>query len=282
MFDRFDEPARQVLVDAQAWARELNHQHIGTDHFLLAVVGDAGDLPAQFLASFEINAEQIRDKLIEVLGTGTEPSPSFLAFTPELKGVFESAVDVADGLGRHQISPGILLMALIDHATEAASDVLSGLSAPVGEIRSDLRARLRRADRTALKGLPHTLSLRPPLQRVVASEHRGPPDSYLVIRDVTASQAPEEIRTMAERALKERGISLDSVPFIAEVRDAADPAADAGWLIATNGPSPHVGLIVRSTGSWAAASTRFQHGEGASSTPLRVSIVDRVEADLRR
>jgi ATP-dependent Clp protease ATP-binding subunit ClpA len=44
MFERFTDSGRQIIVKAQAYAKELNHDAIGAEHLLLALAS-AGERP---------------------------------------------------------------------------------------------------------------------------------------------------------------------------------------------------------------------------------------------
>jgi ATP-dependent Clp protease ATP-binding subunit ClpC len=54
MFERFTDRSRRVVVLAQEEARMLNHDYIGTEHILLALIGEAGGVAAQALESLGI------------------------------------------------------------------------------------------------------------------------------------------------------------------------------------------------------------------------------------
>jgi ATP-dependent Clp protease ATP-binding subunit ClpC len=47
MFERFTAYARRAVVMAQEEAREMNHNYIGTEHILLALLRRPDDLPNQ-------------------------------------------------------------------------------------------------------------------------------------------------------------------------------------------------------------------------------------------
>jgi ATP-dependent Clp protease ATP-binding subunit ClpC len=49
MFDRFTDRARRVVVLAQEEARMLNHNHVGTEHILLGLIGEGAGVAAQVL-----------------------------------------------------------------------------------------------------------------------------------------------------------------------------------------------------------------------------------------
>jgi ATP-dependent Clp protease ATP-binding subunit ClpC len=70
VFERFTESARLVVVGAQSCARDLNHGYIGTEHLLLALLSDGEEISAQALGSFGVSLEQVRVRVIELVGPG--------------------------------------------------------------------------------------------------------------------------------------------------------------------------------------------------------------------
>jgi hypothetical protein len=94
--------------------------------------------------------------------------------------------------------------------------------------------------------------------------HQGPPDRYLVTRAVSRSEAPEEVREMAEVPLGRVGLTFADVAFVAEVRDAdlTGPLPHPEWLVGAHGPIALDGMVVRTGGSWGSGSHRFSIGGG--------------------
>ena len=92
---------------------------------------------------------------------------------------------------------------------------------------------------------------------------------------IAEAEAPQDVRKMAERLLAPQESVLDQVAFIAQVRDArtAESPAYPEWLVAPDGPTPHPGIVVQTTGRWAACSSRF----GIGGTSLIVRTAQRVE-----
>ena len=54
MFERFSEPARQVVIFAQDEARALGHNYIGTEHLLLGLLREEQGLAARVLESLDV------------------------------------------------------------------------------------------------------------------------------------------------------------------------------------------------------------------------------------
>ncbi|HJZ02974.1 MAG TPA: Clp protease N-terminal domain-containing protein, partial [Streptosporangiaceae bacterium] len=74
MFERFTDRARRVVVLAQEEARMFNHNYIGTEHILLALIREGGGVAAKALESLGITEEAARQQVEEVVGAG-QPGP---------------------------------------------------------------------------------------------------------------------------------------------------------------------------------------------------------------
>ncbi len=61
MFDRFTEPARNVVRRAQDEARALQHTHIGTEHLLLALLDPASGAASAVLRDAAVRRERVLD-----------------------------------------------------------------------------------------------------------------------------------------------------------------------------------------------------------------------------
>ena len=63
MFERFTETARAVVVQAQFEARELQHEYVGTEHLLLALLEDPAGSIAVALRDSGVDQARVRDLL---------------------------------------------------------------------------------------------------------------------------------------------------------------------------------------------------------------------------
>jgi ATP-dependent Clp protease ATP-binding subunit ClpA len=68
MFERFTHAAREVVVRAQAEAREAGHQPIGTQHTLIALLADADGPIALALRPDEVDAAYVRAEVLRRVG----------------------------------------------------------------------------------------------------------------------------------------------------------------------------------------------------------------------
>ncbi|WP_424536224.1 Clp protease N-terminal domain-containing protein [Sphaerisporangium viridialbum] len=67
MFERFHEDARQTVVLAQDEARLFNHDYIGTEHLLLALLQQPDTVAARVLARHGLDHDQIGDAVARLL-----------------------------------------------------------------------------------------------------------------------------------------------------------------------------------------------------------------------
>src|SRR6266852_132857 len=76
MFERFTDRARRVVVLAQEEARQLRHNHIGTEHILLGLIREGDGVAAQVLVKLGADPTRIRQQVIQLLqgSQGKEPA----------------------------------------------------------------------------------------------------------------------------------------------------------------------------------------------------------------
>src|SRR5258708_14469717 len=113
MFERFNERARQVVVFGQEEARALKHNYIGTEHILLGLLREEEGLAALVLASLQITLEEVRVRVVEIVGEGEETVRGQIPFTPRSKKVLELALREALSLGHNYISTEHILLGLV-------------------------------------------------------------------------------------------------------------------------------------------------------------------------
>jgi hypothetical protein len=125
---RFDDGAREVMVEAQKEADSLKHPYLGTEHLMLALVkrGVEG-----------VDYDAARAQVTERVGEGDEqwiaglPRP----FTPRAKRVLESALNDAVDAGREQFGPDDILLALVSDSRGVGGEVLRDLGVTAEKLR---------------------------------------------------------------------------------------------------------------------------------------------------
>jgi hypothetical protein len=125
---RFDDGAREVMVDAQKEADSLRHAYLGTEHLMLALArrGVEG-----------VDYDAARAQVVERVGEGDEQWVAGLPrpFTPRAKRVLESALNDAVDSGREQFGPDDILLSLVSDSRGIGGEVLRDLGVTAERLR---------------------------------------------------------------------------------------------------------------------------------------------------
>ena len=137
MLERFTDRARQVVVLAQQEARALDHDHIGTEHILLGLIGEGQGVAVKALTSLEISLDEIRQEVEAVIGRGTSQRPmtGHIPFTPQAKKVLELSLREAHLLGADYIGTEHILLGLVREGDGVGAQVLIGAGVDLDRAR---------------------------------------------------------------------------------------------------------------------------------------------------
>lgn len=125
LFNRFTPRARHAVTLAERSAREVPHNYVGTEHVLLGLIDEGGNLALRVLSSLDIEIADLRAELIASMGALTDgPVDDHLPFTPLAKRSLEAATKEALGLGHNYIGCEHLLLGLLATEEGLASQVL--------------------------------------------------------------------------------------------------------------------------------------------------------------
>jgi len=136
MFERITDRARRVIVLAQNEARSLDHDCVGTEHILLALVEEGTGVGARALEAMQISTATVREKVEEITGRGqVPPRKGHIPFTPAAKKVLEFSLREALQLGHTYLGTEHILLGLVREGDGVAGQVLAGLGADLNRTR---------------------------------------------------------------------------------------------------------------------------------------------------
>jgi hypothetical protein len=138
VFERFTDRARQVVVLAQGEARALRHNYIGTEHFLLGLLGEEEGLAARVLGSLGITLEEVRVQVVRIIGQGDVPVTGQIRFTKHAINVTNLAQREAMSLDNNFIGTEHLLLALVSERKGRAAEILGDFDAGAEKIREEI------------------------------------------------------------------------------------------------------------------------------------------------
>jgi len=138
MFERFTDRARRVVVVAQEEARQLNHNYIGTEHILLALIREGEGVAAKALEAMGISLSAVQGLVIEIIGRGQQTPSGHIPFTPRAKKVLELSLREALQLGHNYIGTEHILLGLIREGEGVAANVLIRIGADLNRVREQV------------------------------------------------------------------------------------------------------------------------------------------------
>jgi ATP-dependent Clp protease ATP-binding subunit ClpC len=165
VFERFTEPARQVVVLAQDEARELKHNYIGTEHILLGLIREEQGLAARVLGSLGVTLEGVRAQVGKIIGSGEDVTAGQIPFTPRSKKVLELSLREALALGHNYIGTEHVLLGLAAEGEGVAARILLDFGVSSDAVRDAVvRALSGMGARVAVHG-PGAIAM-PAMQRL--------------------------------------------------------------------------------------------------------------------
>ena len=116
---------------------KLSHPYVGSEHFLLAILSAKDNDVSNKLLCYGIDYNSFRNRLLELIGKGTEENDWFL-FTPLLKRVIENAI--LDGKDKKfkSITSTDLFMSLLDEGEGIGVRILMSLGFNADDFYNDL------------------------------------------------------------------------------------------------------------------------------------------------
>ena len=135
-YRRFTPRARKVLQLSIQEAQRYNHEFIGTEHLLLALIMEGSGVAAEVRKSLELDLRDLRAAVEKWSPPGRDmvTNPK-LPQTPRAKRVIVRAIAESDALGHEQVDTAHLLLALLREPECLAVQILSRLGHPAEAVR---------------------------------------------------------------------------------------------------------------------------------------------------
>lgn len=145
MFDRFSDTSARLVVLAQEEARLLRHDWIGAEHLLLGLLQlddrYVNELVGPRLPALEEVRAAVDDRTAGPLGS--DPLPSHIPFNPAARKTLEMTLREALNLGRTNITPDLVLVALVGCDEPIVTDITTAAGLDQETLRAHIRANPR-------------------------------------------------------------------------------------------------------------------------------------------
>jgi len=145
----FTDRHKQAVELSLEEARRLGHDHLGTEHLLLGLLGAGDGVAVQVLASLGIPLDEVRSRLEGIIAPGPGARAGRIQPTPQARRVLGLTLREALALGHHDVGTGHLLLALLREGHGIAAQVLTALGADHARVREQVLGLMAGADEQA-------------------------------------------------------------------------------------------------------------------------------------
>ena len=128
-----------ILRLAKQEARRLGRNVVGTEMFLLGIIGEATGIGATVLSELEITIRDARLVVEQLIGFGNEYFDKEIVFTKRAKRVLEKAWEFAKQDDKKNIESEHMLLAIMTEPTSLAMKALETLGVDSVEIREGIK-----------------------------------------------------------------------------------------------------------------------------------------------
>ena len=136
-FTRFTPRARTAIDLAQRAAQAHGHNHVGTEHVLLGMIEEGGNLGLKVLNDLDVDPDDLRAELVASLGPSTKGAGAPPPFLPVTKKALELTANEARALGHNYVGCEHLLLGVLAAEDGLGSQVLRRMGV---ELRTTRRA----------------------------------------------------------------------------------------------------------------------------------------------
>jgi Clp amino terminal domain, pathogenicity island component len=161
IFERFTNRARNVVKLAQEEARRLDHDHIGTEHVLLGLLGEPEGIGAKALVALGVSLEAVHADVERTIGRGEGAPTGHIPFTPRAKKVLELSLREALKLHHNYIGTEHIVLGLVREGEGVAANILVESGADLPEVRQEVL-------RLLSTGVADRAGAEPPKERLIA------------------------------------------------------------------------------------------------------------------
>ncbi len=139
MFGKFTERARRVIAMAEAEAKKLNHNYVGTEHILLGLVKEKKGIAGKVLSEqADLNESQIIDVIKSIIGAGQNKVEGSISLTPRSKKVLNLSMEQARKLNHSYIGTEHILLGVISEGEGVAVRILQELDVELEKVKKEI------------------------------------------------------------------------------------------------------------------------------------------------
>lgn len=135
---RFTTEARQAINYAEYIMHLFMHRYLGTEHLIVGLIHVRPSVAQQVLEQQDVSEESLLEKIRDIIGMGKTPMVMDRDYTPRVKKVFDTSVQLARQMGMTVIGTEHLLLALLKERGCIAVKILETLGVDINKLIDSL------------------------------------------------------------------------------------------------------------------------------------------------
>jgi len=136
-FDIFTVQLLRVFSRSLDEAKRFEHNYIGTEHLLLALIHESKGVTTEVLRNLEVNTNEVREAVDGIIGRGDRIILDEIGFTPRAKKAIELAKKEARSMQHHYVGIEHLLLGLMREGQGIAAGVLESREVNVEKVLTE-------------------------------------------------------------------------------------------------------------------------------------------------
>ena len=136
--NNFTQSANNALNNAVAIARNFKHDYVGSEHLLLGLLAEKNCAAAKILENRGIMFENVRARLLSMVGMGDKASANPPEMTARTKSIVSAAPEEARSLSHNYVGTEHILMAMLREEDCVAVKILEAEGANIQSLYGDI------------------------------------------------------------------------------------------------------------------------------------------------
>jgi ATP-dependent Clp protease ATP-binding subunit ClpA len=204
MYQPLTARARRIIQLANTEALRFQHEYIGTEHSLLAIVSLKNGVAVQVLKHFGVDLRKVRGQTeaLMIVGPRAIPIGARLPRTPRCNNVMQFAVSEASQMNHRYVGSEHVLLGLLREDMGVAAQILMNEGLKLREVRDDVMKTLS----TGIRSLP------------VLSQ-RNDIEDFPIALTAALAELNDELRSLNSE--KEQAVAAHDFEKAAALRDSA-------------------------------------------------------------
>ena len=128
-FEAFSESAQKLLTRSQAEAQKAGFSYIGTEHILLAALGDGDSQATRILTNLGLTDDAVRTAVQKLLKEHKKTAAALVIPTSRVKTVIEMAFKLCQSAGDARVTTGHVLLAMAVEGKGIGAHVMKDMGA---------------------------------------------------------------------------------------------------------------------------------------------------------